>query len=254
MTTLLVDADFIAFRSAAAVERSIAWDDDIHTNHANLKDAREVFVDSIFNITKATSLHANVILCYSCPTRHYFRHDLLPSYKGNRKSKPPLVLKALKEWTMEEWEYKEKPHLEADDVMGIMATSPKAEKGTIIVSSDKDMLQIPGAHLDPLKLDEGVFEVGPIQAQIQLWMQVLMGDVTDNYTGCPGIGEVRAKKILEPDGRPYYQPVRDAYHKAIKDGDPDDYLTTQVNVARILQHDTYDYKRKEPKLWALPKS
>lgn len=43
MTTLLIDADGVAFRAAAAVQTSIQWDDDIITTHADLNDAKDAF-------------------------------------------------------------------------------------------------------------------------------------------------------------------------------------------------------------------
>lgn len=249
MTTVLVDADGIAFLAAAAVQRSIAWDEDLYTTHASLTEAQDVFALKISQIVEwSECAEEDIILCYSCPSRRYFRHDLLGTYKGNRTGPPPLVLRDLKEWTKEHWPHKWKPKLEADDVMGIMATNPKLVKGeAIIVSADKDLQQIPGLHLNANAMFEGIFRVQPQYAERFLWQQVLVGDTADNYSGCPGVGPVAAEKVLSKAADIGYEAaVSEAYHKAgLTPAD----LAIQVNVARILHSSHYNYKTQEPILW-----
>lgn len=92
----------------------------------------------------------------------------------------------------------DQPGLEADDVLGILATHSTLVKGEkIIVSHDKDLGQIPGLHLNPMSPDEGVYRIAPAFARRLLAYQVLVGDSTDNYPGRPGCGPVKAEKILE---------------------------------------------------------
>jgi DNA polymerase-1 len=248
MTTLLIDADGVAFRAAAAVQTSIQWDDDIITTHADLNEAKNAFEAQLWRI-RAAADEADIVLCFSCPTRRYFRHDLWADYKGNRKAASPLALKPLKEWATEQYQTWTKPALEADDVLGILATHPKLIKGEkIIVSHDKDLGQIPGLHLNPMAPDEGVYRVAPAFARRLLAYQVLVGDSTDNYPGLPGCGPVKAEKILEkvqPE-ESYVPHLQLAYAKAgLSFAD----LETQLNVARILTTKTYDFKKKEPILW-----
>ena len=250
MTTLIVDADGLAYEAAAAVQVGIAWDDDIYTLHADLNEAKEVFATKINKLIEATDAKSRVILCYSCPTRRYFRHNILPTYKANRKgTPPPLVLKALKEWTCEEYETKTKSGLEADDVVGILATHPKLIRGEkIVVSSDKDLEQIPGLHLNANDPSQGVYQVSPERAERALWRQVLTGDQADGYSGLPTIGPIRAERILDDEklGDDYVSRVLAAYERA---GFTKEDMAVQVNVARILQAQWYDFKRKEPILW-----
>lgn len=249
MTTLLIDADGVAFRAASAVEKGIAWDDDIFTSHADLNDAKEVFQDQIEKMCKATDASAKVILCYSCPTRRYFRHDIFPSYKSHRKDRPPLVLRELKEWSMKQYEFNTKPGLEADDVMGVLATLPKFDR-PIIVSDDKDMLQIPGEHLSASNPADGVYRVNPDFASRQLWLQVLTGDQTDGYPGLPGCGPVTAVKILDGADGDFEAAVLAAYEKKKLTAED---MAVQVNVARILTAQTYDFKKKAPIAWTSTK-
>lgn len=249
--TVLIDADGFAFKAASAAQKGIAWDEDTYTLHADMGTAKDIFVSEIETIRKVVGSEAKVLLAYSCPTRRYFRHQLLPTYKGNRKGTPsPLCYKDLKVWSEGEYETKIKPNLEADDVVGILATHPKLVTGEkIVCSPDKDLMQIPGLHLDPNDLKCGVYRVSEAFAQKRLWMQVLMGDSTDNYPGCPGIGAVTAERILESVSvEKYQQAVLKAYEKAkLTAAD----MLVQFNVARILQAFHYDFKKKEPILWQM---
>jgi DNA polymerase I len=249
-----VDADGIAFQAASAVQRGIRWDDNIYTLEADGDAAQDVFRAAIQSYIDATDPDAKVILCYSCPTRRYFRHDILPTYKANRKDLPPLALKDLKAWSATEWDSRTKPGLEADDVVGILATHPKLIPGRkVIVSHDKDLQQIPGEHLSARSPSDGVFRVQPAYAERFLWLQVLTGDSTDNYPGCPGVGPVGAEKVLA-GGAPYEERVLAAFEKAYRGSptDPSEEMATQVNVARILQHTDYNFKSKEPIRWQYP--
>jgi len=248
--SLIVDADSIAFRAAAAVQKGIRWDDDTFTSHADFGEAKVAFLDLVDGLRRSVDDGADVHLAFSCLSRRYFRHDILPTYKGNRTgAPPPLCYRDLREWAVEHGDGKlgffsrVKPRLEADDVVGILATAKKLVDGEkIIVSVDKDLQQIPGLHWAP---QEGVYRVSPEHAERVLWTQVLTGDQVDNYTGIPGIGPAKAKKILDAD-EPYEDSVLKAYLKA---GLTREDLVIQYNVARILQAKDYDFKLKEPKLW-----
>jgi DNA polymerase-1 len=257
MTTLLIDADGIAYQCAAAFQTSIDWGDGVVTNEASLQDAQNAFTAAIEGFREQVDTDADVLLCWSCPTRRYFRHRLLPTYKGNRKGTKPIVLGDLRAWAEEGYPSKHKPDLEADDVIGILATHPKLVKDPIIVSGDKDLQQIPGLHINVR--EPGVFRVQPEFAEKWLWTQVLTGDSTDNYNGIPGVGPVKAEKILKlafdfddeahDDTSPNYPlAVLHAYEKA---GLTADDMAVQVNVARILQTPHYNFKRKEPILWQI---
>jgi DNA polymerase-1 len=250
MTTLLIDADGLAFRAAAAVQTTIQWDDEIITSHADLDQAKDAFHHQLDRIIDAAETDlGGVILCWSCKTRRYFRHDLWPDYKGNRKGTAPLALKPLREWANETFRSYEKPGLEADDVLGILATHPKLVPGEkVIVSHDKDLGQIPGLHLNPMAPHEGVYRISPEFGHRLLAYQALVGDATDNYPGLPGCGPVKAEKLLQnkKPSESYAVLLLAAYEKAkLTAAD----LAIQLNVARILQTHHYDFKEKRPILW-----
>ena len=92
--------------------------------------------------------------------------------------------------------------LEADDLLGILATTLPKYSDAIVVSLDKDLRTIPGRHLNPSKETSPavVRVITELEADTAWLMQTLMGDSTDGYTGVPGIGPKKAEKIL--CGRP----------------------------------------------------
>lgn len=88
------------------------------------------------------------------------------------------------------------PDLEADDVLGIMATNGKVEN-PIVVSTDKDLRQIPGMHCVP-GADPEILTVSHGEGLYRWATQWLTGDSTDNYGGIRGIGPKKAERILGP--------------------------------------------------------
>jgi DNA polymerase-1 len=262
MTTLLIDADFLAVQAAYAVQKTWEWEvEDEETGETRIttsasgdvSEALSVFEDSLRKIEEVTG-PGELILCWSCPSRRYFRHDLWPTYKGNRKSAPPVALEELKSRLVNTYQCKVKPGLEADDVLGIYATHEKFYRGRcIIVSPDKDLDQIIGYHVNPLKPERGVYRVEGFEAKFHLAYQALVGDSTDNYPGCPRIGDIRARKLLAevPPGESYVPAIQAAYERA---GKTVEEMAVQINVARILTASTYNFKSGEPILWQPPKA
>lgn len=258
---LLIDADGLLITSALKAQTIIDWEDDVYSVAADLAAAKANFDSQIDAIMSASGPNQAFYLCFSDKTKRYFRHDIFPEYKQNRKGGiPPLGINQLREWAKETFYCREKPSLEADDVLGILGTGHLQGhkffgKGVdpIMVSVDKDLLQIPGLHLNPMALDEGVFEVGKEEAERHMWFQTLTGDSVDGYPGCPKVGPVGANKILDKaveDGEEFEVAVREAYRKH---GSSVEEMVVQLNVARILQTRDYDFKKRKPVLWPLKK-
>jgi DNA polymerase-1 len=239
---LLIDADVLCYKVANAVEREHRWDNGIWSYTADEMEAFDT-ADALL-CDWAEELDADeddVILCFSSPTN--FRKTLYPDYKANRKgTRKPLVFSILRDYLAANYESREKPDLEADDVMGILAT--KISGDTIIVTIDKDLKQIPGKLWNPDKPDE-LLEITQHTADWHFYMQTLMGDRVDNYPGCPGMGEVRAARLLELEDEPWAAIVA-AYEKA-KLTEED--AITQARLARILRAEDYDFEKQEVILW-----
>lgn len=243
--TLLVDGDIVAYEAASAVEQEIDWGEELWTLHSNLDDAKSLVEAKLLGWQERFS--ADLVIAFSDSSN--FRKAVYPAYKGNRKDKrKPLAYKPLKQWMEGVWETYQRPNLEGDDVLGILATHPKAIRGQkIIVSIDKDMRTIPGYVWNPEKDDAPTF-ISTEDADRYHLYQTLTGDTTDGYPGLPGCGPVKAAKLL--DSVPVvdrWAAVVAAYEKA---GLTEEDALTQARCARILRHTDYDYSKKEVILWS----
>ncbi len=246
--TILIDGDVIAYTAATVVEKEYDWGDDVWTLHSDFNEARKVAEDSIASIVnKLKSDHT--VLVFSDDVN--FRKSFYPDYKGNRKAtRKPIALKELKAWLGEQYDTWVRPGLEGDDVLGILSTHPKLYPGEkIIVSIDKDFKTIPGYFFNPQKDTQPQF-ISNKDADHWHLMQTLMGDATDGYPGCPGVGPKTAEKILADPAVDLTITAWDAVVKAYeKKGLTEEDALTQARCARILRYGDYDFKRKEPILW-----
>ena len=148
----------------------------------------------------------------------------------------------------------EKPQLEADDVIGIIATSDKIIKGDKVVwSLDKDFKTIPCKfhRAKPNGKDESI-NVSKEEADWWFMYQTLIGDKVDGYDGCKGVGDKTAKKLLGEIGEKsleeMWEIVKTTYEKA---GFTEEDALLNARMARILRAEDYDFKKKEAILWNL---
>jgi DNA polymerase-1 len=238
---LLIDADIPAYRASAAYETEIEWETDVWSIWTDIAKAKDYFDDLIKKFCDDSGCE-EFKLCFTGD--HNFRKDVYPAYKGNRKSRKPVGYNALKEWAKDKYPFFEKPMLEGDDCLGILATKFKGRCG--ILSMDKDMKTIPGKffHLNQ-KLDGKWFDVTEEEAFRNFLTQTLTGDVTDGYPGCKGIGPVSAAKLLDSKGC-NWETVKAAYIKA---GLTEEDALTQARCARILHASDWDFDKNEPILW-----
>lgn len=246
--TLLIDADIIAYSSLSANYLEIEWEPDCWTYDVDMASAKGAMIDQVKGL-KETAEADDVILCLTGPDN--FRKDLLPSYKGHRRQKPPGY-RAFQAWIQEEFRSYLRPRIEGDDVIGILATHPSIVPGPkVIWSGDKDLKQIPGLHLQ----DGKIVEVSEDEGIAMHVTQTLTGDASDNYKGCPGVGPKGAQKLLEANaGKPWSTVWAEAAKLFEKAGLTDDEFLVQARVARILTHELYNFETKEPILWTPPTS
>lgn len=251
----LIDGDLLLYREAAGCERHIQFTDDpenamwVVEDFEVARSRAEQALDALLARVKAE--HA--IVCLSCPSSEGFRRQVLPTYKAKRSPRKPEHLAALKDWMRSELTVYERPLLEADDLLGILATAPhmlKEYTSRVIVSGDKDLLTIPGTLFNP---DKGtVHKTDEPTANLRFYTQVLTGDPVDGYTGIPGIGKVKAQHILATamnDGVPLWSAIVAAYEKH---GLTEQDALVQARVARILRFGEFDFKTKQPILWSPP--
>ena len=137
-----------------------------------------------------------------------FRDEVFAEYKANRTEMPPdlgeqipYIRRMLEAMRIPVLEY---AGFEADDVIGAMARRSSEKYDVVIVSSDKDMLQLVDdrVHMyNPVKEDvwydaaatEEFMGVKPAQVADLL---ALKGDSIDNIPGAPGIGDKGARDLI----------------------------------------------------------
>lgn len=237
---LLIDADGVLYKAVAAAEYEADWGDGIFVASTNIAQAQDM-VRSQIEVFKRELGDGEIIMVLSGSNN--FRKELDPTYKANRTGRKPLGYKAMEAWLQDEFTCVVHDRLEADDYLGILATKPNAPK-SIIVSDDKDLLTIPGQiyRLGRLStIDEDAGE--------RYWLsQVLTGDPADGYKGCPGVGPVKAEKVLSKPGSRWENVKREF----LSAGMTEDYAVLQAQLARILHHKDWDSENSRPLLWTPP--
>jgi DNA polymerase I len=191
------------------------------------------------------------VIAFGDPSRRYFRHDLIPAYKARRSPQPAgygdafAAIAAMGQPYMIRW----LPGLEADDVLGILATHPAMAGERVIVSNDKDLLSVPGTYHDFAKDRAGaVLQVPPQVADWRHLYQTLTGDGSDGYGGCPGIGPAKACRIIDSEGDPaeWWPRVVEAFAaKGLTEAD----ALLQARLARVLRATDYDVATRQVRLW-----
>lgn len=240
-TTAILDADLILHRASSAAEAKYRFDEGaecVSTDFPAAQDkARELIQD-----WSRPLFPDRIVLALSDPSGKYFRKDIYPPYKAHRSGNAkPLLFKNLRSWLEEQYECVWKPGLEADDVCGILSSHETKYPGTrIVVSTDKDLLQVPGLLYRPHRPTEGVQKVTEAEGDRWHLMQTLMGDSTDGFSGIPGIGPKKAERILSDPARNKAWSLWDRVVFAYKQArlSPADALL-QARVARILRAGDY---------------
>ncbi len=200
---VLVDGSGFIFRAFHAIP-PMTRPDGTHVN------AVFGFCNMIARLMKDhTGTHLAVIFDAGSKT---FRNRMYGAYKAHRPEPPPelipqfaLIREATRAFglpsiELEDWE--------ADDLIAAYAKAVKEMGGqAIIVSSDKDLMQLLGPSvtmLDPMKNTpiglaevEAKFGVTPDKV---IEVQALIGDSVDNVPGVPGIGPKGAAQLINEYG------------------------------------------------------
>ncbi len=141
-----------------------------------------------------------------------FRSDAFAEYKANRSEMPPdlaeqipYVRRVIEAMAIPILEF---PRFEADDVIGAIARGAEAQVeavvDVVIVSSDKDMLQLVTdriSMLNPMKDDTWydpatTLEFMGVPPSGVADLLALKGDAIDNIPGAPGIGDKGARDLV----------------------------------------------------------
>ena len=177
----LIDADSIYFRQACVTK--------------NKKDIRRG-IDHVMNEIKRECLSDQLMVAVK--GHGNFRKDLYPKYKANRKPQPDDMKEALTyghDYMCKKWDAVMADGMEADDLVSIWAYEAReAEAAYVIAGIDKDLLQIPGDHYNFAKRTHQFIDDDA--GDLNLALQCLTGDGTDNIPGIRGVGPKTAAAIL----------------------------------------------------------
>jgi len=243
---LVIDGDILAYQIATNNEVETNWGDGLWTLHSDENSCKQQFDAVIDDL--GSNLSADDYLV-ALTDKNNFRKDILPTYKSNRNAKrKPLVLKAMRQHIMDNHNGVMWDNLEADDVMGIMATEPTQEE-RVLVSIDKDMRTIPC-----ILSNDGstTTEIPQRIADYNFMLQVLTGDKVDGYDGIDGVGIKTAEKLIKKYTN---VPLLDLW-KIVKGiykdkGYSEKEALQQARVAHILRHGEYNKKTGKVTLWQI---
>jgi DNA polymerase-1 len=146
-----------------------------------------------------------------------FRDKLFEKYKAQRPPMPddlsvqiPCVRKLCEAMRLPILEFQ---GYEADDVIGALATQgAKKQLDVLIVSNDKDMMQLVGKNVRTLRTGSGgakadvivdekkVEEILGVPPGKVIDLMALLGDTVDNIPGAKGIGEKGATELIQKYG------------------------------------------------------
>lgn len=145
-----------------------------------------------------------------------FRHEAFPPYKAQRQETPediklsvPYIKRVLEAMNIP---VLQADGFEADDVIGTLATEAGRQGiDTYMLTPDKDYGQLIGPNVkmfrprhgggyDVIGEKEVADKYGIASASQVVDLLALMGDASDNYPGCPGVGEKTAVKLINQFG------------------------------------------------------
>ena len=243
---LIIDGDILAYQIATNNEVETNWGDGLWTLHSDENSCKQQFDAVIDDLGSNLSADDYVV---ALTDKNNFRKDILPTYKSNRNAKrKPLVLKAMRQHIMDKHNGVMWKNLEADDVMGIMATEP-TEEDRVLVSIDKDMRTIPCT----LSNDGSTTTQIPHRlADYNFMLQVLTGDKVDGYDGIDGVGIKTAEKLIQKYTNVALLDLWKIVKGIYKDkGYTEKEALQQARVAHILRHGEYNKKTGKVKLWTI---
>jgi DNA polymerase-1 len=151
------------------------------------------------------------------PSGPTFRDKLFEKYKAQRQPMPdemrvqlPYVKKLCEAMRMP---ILEMAGFEADDVIGTLAKkAAESDVEVLVVSNDKDMMQLVGRNVRTLRTGSGgakadvivdekrVEEILGVPPERVIDVMALMGDTVDNIPGAKGIGEKGATELIQKYG------------------------------------------------------
>ena len=204
----MLDGHSLAFRAFFALPP-----ENFSTTTGQPTNAVYGFTSMLINVLRDEQpTHVAVAFDRSEPT---FRHEQYVEYKATRKESPAdfrnqlsLIFEVLDVLGIPRLSV---PGFEADDLIATLATQAEPDMDVLIVTGDRDALQLVTDHVTVLYTMRGISEMArftpeAVQAKYGLSpaqypdFAALRGDPSDNLPGIPGVGEKTATKWIAEFG------------------------------------------------------
>ena len=198
----LVDASVFIFRAYYSVPLEFT---DRDGNPVNAVHGFARFLGDL--LEKQAPTH--IAVAFDESLEQSYRNEIYPAYKANREPAPPelkrqfgLCREVVRAFGLAEFG---SSRYEADDIIGTLATRARAAgRPVTIVSRDKDLTQLIGAHdtywdavADVRYGYDDIEERFGVRPERMADFLALMGDAVDNIPGVPGVGRKTAATLLK---------------------------------------------------------
>jgi len=205
---LLLDGHSLAYRAFFALPP-----ENFSTTTGQPTNAVYGFTSMLINVLRDEQpTHVAVAFDRGEPT---FRHEQYVEYKATRKETPAdfrsqlsLIFEVLDVLGIRRLSV---PGYEADDVIATLATQAADDMDVLIVTGDRDVLQLVTDHVTVLYTMRGISEMArftPAAVEAKYGLSpaqypdfaALRGDPSDNLPGIPGVGEKTATRWIAEFG------------------------------------------------------
>ena len=188
----LIDGDLIAYRAGFGGQKKLPDGTIEPVPDAVMKSRVDSFIVDLlmFDLPDCTDYEGYL----SLDSESNFRNAIAVTapYKGNRTAAKPHHYDLIRDRLLTYWEFHGIIGQEADDSLAQEQTE-KRDK-TVIVSIDKDMLQVPGWHYN--FVNRTMQKLTFFEGFRNFCVQMLMGDKVDNIIGLHRVGIKTAQKIV----------------------------------------------------------
>lgn len=197
----LIDADSLIYKVGFAIEEKNFWNEyevkhegaepdiDYTTDLEQCYESCSTLIDNIMFAAEADE----VLLVFT--GKGNFRYDNPLGYKQNRVgTRKPTGYKEILQFMLDKYPSKMCEGYEADDY--VVWLKKEYPEDYMVCAIDKDVLYQSVGHHYNYNNDTYV-TISDKKAINFEYYQCLVGDTSDGYKGCPGIGPVKAKSILK---------------------------------------------------------
>ena len=210
---IIIDADSMVYSSAFAED---------------LDSAQEIYdskIEAVLDYFEAKGDVDSFTVCSG--SKGNFRKYLTDTYKANRKDiKHPEWLKHIHNYSKTDWNAKWIVGAETDDLVATLFYDKKEGVENVLVSIDKDYLQLEGWIYNYGK--NTLTYNSKLDALRAFYTQMIVGDSSDNIKVCNGKGKAYAKKLFK-DCETEYQFIRrvfETYQEHYKSKAREKYILT----------------------------